>query len=206
VYWKRTTLPGLELNAIGDFLAGVFGPIAFLWLVLGYIQQGRELKLSSEALHLQAQELKNSVEQQKEMVDITRLQVNSELDNLRIARELRAKAIRPEFSVNVGDGLRLGEEYLLPLRISNEGAQVYKVNVVFSGKLARLNRYLSDWTKHNVELFNVTHYENEPTTGEFFTINYLDTDHNIGSTTFDLVIIPTSDTNMFPQLGATLRN
>lgn len=75
VYWKHTTIPDLELNEIGDFLAGVFGPVAFLWLVLGYLQQGRELKLSSEALQLQAQELKNSVEQQKELVDITRLQV-----------------------------------------------------------------------------------------------------------------------------------
>jgi hypothetical protein len=33
-------LPGLkalELNLVGDFLAGVFGPLALLWLVLGYL-------------------------------------------------------------------------------------------------------------------------------------------------------------------------
>lgn len=54
----------LELNAIGDFSAGVFGPVAFLWLVLGYIQQGRELKISSTALQMQTAELKASVEQQ----------------------------------------------------------------------------------------------------------------------------------------------
>jgi hypothetical protein len=58
----------LKLNEIGDLAAGVFGPVAFLWLVLGYIQQGRELKLSSEALRLQAEELRRSVEQQCEMV------------------------------------------------------------------------------------------------------------------------------------------
>ncbi|GED78403.1 hypothetical protein PFL02_52530 [Pseudomonas fluorescens] len=62
----------LKLNELGDFLAGVFGPIAFLWLVLGFLQQGRELKLSSDALQLQAQELKNSVEQQAELVKATK--------------------------------------------------------------------------------------------------------------------------------------
>lgn len=60
----------LELNEMGDFLAGGFAPLAFLWLVFGYLQQGEELKQNTEALKLQAQELKNSVEQQKELVTI----------------------------------------------------------------------------------------------------------------------------------------
>lgn len=59
----------LELNELGDFLAGVFGPVAFLWLVLGFLQQGRELKLSTDALRLQADELRASVEQQTMMVE-----------------------------------------------------------------------------------------------------------------------------------------
>ncbi|PBJ02049.1 hypothetical protein [Pseudomonas sp. ACN5] len=62
----------LKLNEIGDLAAGVFGPLAFLWLVLGYIQQGRELKLSSQALLLQAHELKESVKQQTELNHVTR--------------------------------------------------------------------------------------------------------------------------------------
>ena len=62
-------LIALELNEIGDLSAGVFGPVAFLWLVLGYIQQGRELKISSEALKMQAAELKESVKQQTALVE-----------------------------------------------------------------------------------------------------------------------------------------
>ncbi|AEG92500.1 hypothetical protein [Ramlibacter tataouinensis] len=31
-----STMPG---NEIGDFLGGAFGPLIFLWLVLGFIQQ-----------------------------------------------------------------------------------------------------------------------------------------------------------------------
>lgn len=59
----------LKLNEIGDLSAGVFGPVAFLWLVLGYIQQGRELNISSKALQMQAAELKESVKQQTALVE-----------------------------------------------------------------------------------------------------------------------------------------
>lgn len=58
----------LDLNEIGDLSAGVFGPVALLWLILGYVQQGKELKLSTTALQLQAQELEKTVEQQVKMV------------------------------------------------------------------------------------------------------------------------------------------
>jgi hypothetical protein len=33
----------LSLNEWGDFLAGIMAPLAFLWLVIGYFQQGKEL-------------------------------------------------------------------------------------------------------------------------------------------------------------------
>ena len=38
----------LSLNEWGDFLAGAFGPIAFMWLVTGYLQQGKELRAAVE--------------------------------------------------------------------------------------------------------------------------------------------------------------
>ena len=46
-----------KLNEWGDFFAGFFAPMAFFWLVLGYMQQGEELKHSTEALRPQAEEL-----------------------------------------------------------------------------------------------------------------------------------------------------
>lgn len=62
----------LKLNEKGDFVAGVLSPLGFIWLIYGYIQQGQELKLNTQALTLQAEELSNSVEQQKELVKATR--------------------------------------------------------------------------------------------------------------------------------------
>lgn len=59
---------------MGDFLAGIFAPVAFLWLILGYIQQGKQLEQNTraleqqeQALQLQIEEMRESVRQQKEL-------------------------------------------------------------------------------------------------------------------------------------------
>ncbi|MDC5071476.1 hypothetical protein [Acinetobacter baumannii] len=70
----------LTSNELGDFLAGVFAPLAFLFLYLGYKQQGRELQQNTHALNLQAQELQNSVEQQRLLAEAT-------IDDLNITKE-----------------------------------------------------------------------------------------------------------------------
>lgn len=63
----------LDLNALGDFFAGAFGPVAFGWLVLGYIQQGKELKLSSQALRVQADELREMVKGQRQLIEVSEI-------------------------------------------------------------------------------------------------------------------------------------
>ena len=55
---KFDSISGMPLNEIGDFLAGFFSPVAFMWLVVGYFQQGEELKLNTRALELQITERK----------------------------------------------------------------------------------------------------------------------------------------------------
>ncbi len=68
IFGRLPQLQIMELNSVGDFLAGAFGPIAFFWLILGFMQQGAELRLSADALRMQAEELRASVMQQTEMV------------------------------------------------------------------------------------------------------------------------------------------
>ncbi|ENW10146.1 hypothetical protein [Acinetobacter pittii] len=67
----------LPSNELGDFLAGAFAPLAFLFLILGYKQnsesirlQNEELRASTEALKLQVDEMKKSVDQQKIMAQL----------------------------------------------------------------------------------------------------------------------------------------
>lgn len=88
-----------KLNEWGDMFAGFFSPVAFFWLVLGFMQQGDELRLNTKALELQAEELKNSVNQQRELVEVTRRQVDAEMDALRAAREDKRRAAQPKFII-----------------------------------------------------------------------------------------------------------
>lgn len=98
-----------ELNAIGDFFAGAFAPLAFFWLVSGFYQQGKGLKQNSialkmqakelekttKALELQVQEMKASVKQQSRLAQVyedelqqKHFQVQPNLDyNFQIVRE-----------------------------------------------------------------------------------------------------------------------
>jgi hypothetical protein len=65
--WSRAR--SMPMNEWGDFLAGVFAPLAFFWLVLGYFQQGDELRQNTEALRLQADQLKEQVRETKLLVE-----------------------------------------------------------------------------------------------------------------------------------------
>lgn len=106
-------------NEWGDFFAGAFAPLAFLWLVLGYLQQGEELRLSTKALLLQADELRNSVEQQRELVEVSRQQVAGEREALAYERHLREEMSKPLFSVAGAGGI-----------FGGDGKSTY--NIVFS--------------------------------------------------------------------------
>lgn len=66
-----------SLNELGDALAGIFAPLAFLWLVLGYVQQGKQLEQNTKALEqqemalqLQIDEMRESVKQQTQLVEL----------------------------------------------------------------------------------------------------------------------------------------
>jgi hypothetical protein len=54
------TLPAEDL---GNFLEGAFAPLAFLWLVIGYFLQQKELEQNTAALRAQAVEISRSAEQ-----------------------------------------------------------------------------------------------------------------------------------------------
>jgi len=139
---KLHTITDLSLNEAGDFFAGIFGPLAFLWLVLGYFQQGAELRQNNAALKLQAQELKNSVDQQKELVAVTREQVTMEMENIRQSQISMAAAAQPFFDLAGAGGSHTGTKHSLRFSITNLGAPVTDVQVNFQGSLPAKDRKL----------------------------------------------------------------
>lgn len=108
-------------NNIGDFLAGIFGPLAIFWLILGFFQQGIELRQNTHALDLQADELRNSVEQQKQLVEVSRKQVEAELEVIRFERERQKKSARPIFVFHGVGAMFSGPEGTYSSRIKNIG-------------------------------------------------------------------------------------
>lgn len=125
-------LRGLKLNELGDFLAGAFGPVAFLWLVLGFLQQGEELRQGTEALRLQADELKNSVEQQSIMAGAAIEQIKSQQTALKIQQDEMERQYYPNFEF--GGGSRSGYEGSVvetAVELINRGREVREVNAIF---------------------------------------------------------------------------
>ncbi|WP_228142572.1 MULTISPECIES: hypothetical protein [Acinetobacter calcoaceticus/baumannii complex] len=67
-------MPSL-LNEMGDFIAGVSSPLAFLWVIVGYYQsqqalvmQAEELSQNTKALAAQVEEMKKATETQEEQL------------------------------------------------------------------------------------------------------------------------------------------
>ena len=58
----RELLRAGNLNELGDFLAGVFTPLAFGWLVYGYLLQSKEIRLQREELTLTRKQLGKQTE------------------------------------------------------------------------------------------------------------------------------------------------
>jgi hypothetical protein len=50
-------------DVLGGFLEGAFAPLAFLWLVIGFFLQQKELRGNTKAIRLQYEEMKRSAEQ-----------------------------------------------------------------------------------------------------------------------------------------------
>lgn len=98
----------LTPNEWGDLLAGIFGPLTFLWLLIGFFQQGKslrkqgeELQHSVDALNLQAKELAASVEQQREMVKIASATLSHEKQVFEQERKKQRFASHPIFELSL---------------------------------------------------------------------------------------------------------
>ncbi|MBB4223442.1 hypothetical protein [Variovorax guangxiensis] len=123
-----------RLNEWGDFIAGFSAPLAFFWLVLGYLQQGEELKQSTKALRLQADELKQSVEQQSNLVELSRKQMQHEIEKLEEDRRRYREAVRPTFvpqQSSIVHNAQTGEVAAFHISIVNIGRPATRVRMRF---------------------------------------------------------------------------
>lgn len=83
----------LPPELLGNFLEGAFAPLAFLWLVIGYFLQQKELEQNTEALRAQAVEIQRSAEQaviQSQNLAASELHARQEAF-LQVARSVRSQ-------------------------------------------------------------------------------------------------------------------
>ncbi|WP_299024167.1 hypothetical protein [uncultured Sulfitobacter sp.] len=131
-YFSIIELAPLKLSELGDFLAGAFGPLAIFWLILGFFQQGNELRNSIATLELQAEELANSVKQQKELVAVTRETLDHERELVGLSERNRKASLQPVLEVSFATSMRRGDQqFKYKLQVVNAGASVTR----FSGEL-----------------------------------------------------------------------
>jgi hypothetical protein len=123
----------LELNQLGDLLAGLFGPLAIFWLILGFFQQGDELRNSVSALRLQAEELKQSVEQQKAIVKTAEKQLELDIEVREEQTRLFVSNELPLFQVEPRGGSGTGHGYRYDFLVRNVGADATTYTLSMTG-------------------------------------------------------------------------
>ncbi|MFY1712892.1 hypothetical protein J3366_15505 [Tritonibacter mobilis] len=165
---RLAELRQLELNEIGDFLAGSLGPLAIFWLVLGFFQQGAELRNSIQSLDLQTKELKQSVEAQKEMANAGNEQLQLQQDEFTLTIQELTKARRPKFVLTylgIDDSIsksgKIGEDAPLMHRIgiANVGGTACEVEVFLGyGELYSDTEHPLTWPKVIWPQFETKYY------------------------------------------------
>lgn len=66
----------IDFGGFGSLLAGIFAPLAFLWLVLNFRQQDKSIKIAEKQLMLLVHEQEKKVKSLKAVTNITKTQVS----------------------------------------------------------------------------------------------------------------------------------
>jgi hypothetical protein len=89
----------LSVERMGSFLEGAFAPLAFLWLVIGYFLQKKELRQNTEAMKMQFVEIQRSAEQATVQAEAT---ARAELHQRRESFLKLAELVRTQLGYVVG--------------------------------------------------------------------------------------------------------
>jgi hypothetical protein len=142
------SLVPLPPNQLADFLAGVFAPLAFLWLVLGFFQQGEDLRVNGQALWLQGEELRNSVEQQRLLVEVQReanqveqRRLDAEAQRLQKEREEVERLAKPDLMIVNGGYSTTGRAVTMTHALLNRGADCLDLRVTVENVAIKQPRF-----------------------------------------------------------------
>lgn len=178
-----------EINQLGDFIAGFCSPLAFLWLVLGYVQQGNEIKANTQELSRQAEELAKSNDaltrqlvQQSELISLQRDQFNLQQKSI----EIQQRAIEDERRRRKFQALPIFEAKHAGSSAENEAPRYYSIEVRNTGRSVSDVNFYNNANRRNLLFKEFGASQVYADTSKFYLgdyyirITYLDLDGNPG--------------------------
>ena len=136
VYFNLDDARSMTLNEWGDFLAGGSAPLALLWLVIGYFQHGKELRLNTRVLETQQEELRHQVEETAHLAKNSERQAEAterlvQVTKMDLEHEQwhKARNAKPEF-VGVESTITADK---LEILFINHGGEARDVEVHYEG-------------------------------------------------------------------------
>jgi hypothetical protein len=133
IYAEWSHIEGLNAIDIGALVSGVVMPLAFLWLIVGYFQQGEELRQNTEALRKQADQLEQQIQGTKSLVLVAVRQTEAtvrmvQLERKKFEEESKSKirAAQPRFVLEQG----MRDPRAGSMRLHNVGAHASNLVIV----------------------------------------------------------------------------
>lgn len=120
IYPKFSSLHELELNALGDFLAGICSPLTLIWLFFGFWQQ-------KIAFDEQAKKLEADILDQRSRSEALRIQVEQSLRRSEREQDQYLRSIEPRFVLENLPGVNAGGIRVEVVKVTNKGADCYGV-------------------------------------------------------------------------------
>ena len=145
----------LPADELGSFLEGAFAPLAFLWLVIGYFLQQKELEQNTLALKAQAEEIQRSAEQaviQSEKMAASEVHARQEAF-LQIYRSVRGQLGALAGFLFISSQSTLADGTVTPEEQSKLFAESGQDTELFSRRLLELHIQLADQPEQQYELF-----------------------------------------------------
>lgn len=145
-------LPAAEL---GSFLEGAFAPLAFLWLVIGYFLQQKELQQNTLALKAQAEEIHRTAEQaviQSEKMAASEIHARQEAF-LNIYRAVRGQLGSITGFLYISSQSTRADGTVTPEEQSKLFAESGQDTELFARRMMELHTQLSDQPEEQYALF-----------------------------------------------------
>lgn len=199
VEWPH--MKAMTPDQFATFLSGAFAPLAFLWLVLGFRQQGDELQNSARALWLQGEELRNSVEQQRQLVQVSREQLEAERLQQQDARDEAVKAAQPQLVLADNGSSSIGTEARFDYLLTTARATCSNVVVLVDGVECNRKAFLAQ----GGELaFRIT-FDRDQVREQYIQVRYTDILGAHRLQDFKIPLLPPLFENGKPRLGKPLK-